>query len=90
MQNAVFGVIKDHVGQIFEVDLMNDAGVRRHDAKVAEGFLAPAQEGIAFLIAAEFENRVFLKGLGGAEGVYLNGMVDYQVGGNERVGEFGL
>ena len=46
---------EDHARQIFEIDLVNDAGVGRDDGQIAESCLAPAQERIAFFIALEFQ-----------------------------------
>ena len=51
----------DDAREVFEVDLMDDAGVGRHDAEVVEGVLAPAQERVAFLVARELELGVQLK-----------------------------
>ena len=45
----------DGLGQIFEIDLMADAGAGRHDAEIVEGVLAPFQEGVAFAVALIFE-----------------------------------
>ena len=51
-----------HARQVFQIDLMHDAGVRRHDLEIAERFLAPAQEDVAFAVALKFQVGV------GAEG----------------------
>ncbi len=77
-------------GQIFQVDLMDDAGVGRHDAEIAEGGLAPAQEDVALAVALEFEQGVEAEGVRGAEAIHLNGVVDDQIGGQERVGAVGV
>ena len=45
----------DDAREILEIDLMDDAGVGRDDAEVAEGVLAPAQERVALLVARELE-----------------------------------
>jgi hypothetical protein len=37
-------LVHHHARQVLEVDLVDDAGRRRHDAEVAERLLAPAQE----------------------------------------------
>ena len=63
LQFAFNRLTEDNTGQIFEIDLVNDAGIGRHNAEIIERFLAPAQERIALLIAAEFENRRFLERL---------------------------
>src|SRR5690606_20150622 len=43
---------EDDTGQVLEVDLVYDAGARRHDAEVLERLLSPAQEGVALAVAA--------------------------------------
>ena len=51
----------DGLRQIFEIDLMADAGAGRHDAEIIECLLAPAQEGITLAVAFEFALDVFLE-----------------------------
>src|SRR5437868_877981 len=58
--------------QIFEVYLVHDASVRRHNGKIMEGGLPPAQEGVAFFIAREFKFRIELERLGRPEFVNLH------------------
>ena len=41
--------------QIFEIDLVADAGAGRHDAEIVERLLAPAQELVALAVALVFE-----------------------------------
>ena len=78
---------EDYRREVFQVDLVNDAGIGRHHAEVAERRLAPAQQGVAFLVALEFEQRVDGEGLRRAVLIHLDGVVDDQVDGDERVGE---
>ena len=54
--------VKIDARQVLEVDLVDDAGVGRHDAEVAERVLAPAQERVALLVARELERRVEIAG----------------------------
>ena len=82
---AVTALDEHHPGQVFEVDLVDDAGVRRNDREVVEGALAPAQEGIALLVALELELGVALEGQPRSEHVHLHRVVDHQFGGNERI-----
>ena len=63
-RGRLFAIDKDHRRQIFEIHLVHDAGVGRHHAKILKRFLAPAQKGIALLIALEFEQRVDAEGAG--------------------------
>ena len=51
----------DRLGEIFEIDLMADAGAGRHDAEVREGALAPLQEVVALAVALVFEVDVLLQ-----------------------------
>ena len=71
-------VDEDYAGEIFEIDLVDDAGVGGDDGEIAESGLAPAEEGVALFVALEFEERVHVEGVGGAEFVDLDGVVDDQ------------
>src|SRR3981189_495413 len=51
---------ENHPCQAFEVDLMNDPGVGRHDLEIAERRLSPAQEHVAFAVAVELDFIVVL------------------------------
>ena len=64
---------------------MHDAGVGRHDAEIAEGVLAPAQERVALLVARELELGVQLKRVGLAEVVDLHGVIDHELDRLQRV-----
>ena len=84
-------VVGEHdPGQVLEVDLVHDAGVRRYDLEVVKGALAPAQEGVALLVALELQVGVALEGLRGAVGVDLDGVVDNQLSGHEGVDLVGV
>ena len=71
--------------EVLEVDLVADAGVRRHDGEVVERLLAPAQEGVALAVALELELGVALEREAGGELVDLDRVVDHELGGHERV-----
>ena len=43
--------------QIFEIDLVADAGAGRHHAEIVEGARAPAQERVALAVALIFSYR---------------------------------
>ena len=45
----------DDAREVLEVDLVDDAGVRRHDPEAVECALAPAEEGVALAVALELE-----------------------------------
>jgi hypothetical protein len=80
----------DDAGQVFEIHLVNDAGIRRHDAEVVERVLAPPQKRVALLVARELELRVELKGVRLAEVVDLHGMVDDELDRLQRVHAIGV
>ena len=64
---------------------MDDAGVGRDDAEVAEGVLAPAQERVALLVARELELGVQLKRVRLAEVVDLHRVIDDELDRLQRV-----
>ncbi|MCY1501117.1 hypothetical protein D9M68_351800 [compost metagenome] len=65
--------------EVLQVDLVADAGARRHHAEVVEGALAPAQEGVAFAVALHFDLDVLPEGGLGGEAVHHHRVVDHQV-----------
>ena len=75
----------DHVAEELEVDLVDDAGAGRHDAEAAERGLGPAQQLVALAVALVLALHVEGEGLGCAEAVDLDGVVDDQVGRHQRV-----
>jgi hypothetical protein len=56
--HAVLLHVEHDARQVLDVDLVHDAGVRRHDLEVAERRLAPAQERVALGVAAELDRSV--------------------------------
>jgi hypothetical protein len=80
----------DHGGQVFEVDLVADAGGRRHDPELPEGRLPPAEELVALEVALVLQLGVAAQGVVAAVDVDLHGVVDDQVGGDERVEPLGV
>ena len=74
-----------HAREVLEVDLVHDAGARRHDLELVEGALAPPQELVALLVAAVLEVDVALERVGRAEHVDDHRVVDDELGGRERV-----
>ena len=74
------GADEDDAGEIFKIDLVDDAGIRRNDGEVLERALSPTEECVTFFVALELEVSVELKGLRGAELVDLYGVVDDQLG----------
>ncbi len=66
-------------GQVFQVDLVDDAGGGWHNAEIVKGVLGPVEEFVALAVALELELGVDPQGLIGAEQVHLDRMVDDQV-----------
>ena len=81
---------EDDAGEIFEIDLVADAHAGRDGGEVAEGRLAPLQEGVALAVALEFEQRVGVVGRGRAVLVHLHGVVDDELGGREGIDALGI
>ena len=69
---------------------MHDASIRRHHAEILKRRLAPTQQDVTLAIALEFEQRVDSECFRTAVGVHLHGVVDDQVGGQQRIGALGI
>jgi hypothetical protein len=78
-------VVEDHARQVLEVDLVDDAGVRRDDLEALERALPPAQERVALAIALELALGVDAERVARAEDVDLDGVVDDELRRDERV-----
>ncbi len=76
---------KHHAAQELQVHLVDDAGVGRHDLEVAEGALAPAQEGIAFAVTLELDAVVVGQRVLGAVLVHLHRVVDHKLCWRQRI-----
>ena len=72
-------------GQVLDVDLVHDAGARRHDLELAERLLAPAQEREPLVVALELQVDVAVEGVRAAEHVCHHRVVDDQFGRDQRV-----
>ena len=78
-------LVHTDLAEIFEVDLVADAGAGRHDAEIAERLLAPFQEFVALLVALIFELDIAGEGHRRAEFVDDDRMVDDEVDRHQRV-----
>jgi hypothetical protein len=65
--------------------LMADAGPRRHDAEIVEGFLRPFQELVALLVLPVFLVHVLLEGRVAAEEVDGDGVVADEIDRHQRI-----
>ena len=79
-----------HRREIFEIHLVHDSSVGRHDAEVVEGALPPSQKKVALLVAIELQFRVGREGVGGAERIDLHRMIDHQIDRLQRTDLVGI
>ena len=84
-QDAAHLPREGHAREVLDVDLVHDAGARRHDLEVVERGLAPAQELVALAVALVLDLDVALEGVLGAEQVGDHRVVDHELGWRERV-----
>ncbi len=79
-------LLREHdAREALEIDLVDDAGVRRHDFEIAERRLAPAQEHVALAVAVEFDLVVVLERARRAVFVDLHRVIDHELGGRQRI-----
>ena len=81
--------VEDDAREVLDVDLVHDAGARRHHLELVEGGLPPAQELVALPVALVLQVDVALEGVRRAEEVGDDGVVDDQLGRRERVDRAG-
>src|SRR3546814_18169372 len=70
---------------LFQVHLVDDAGVGRHHLEVLERFLPPAQEAVALLVALELDLAVEVQRVRTAEHVDLHRVVGDKFRRDQRV-----
>ncbi len=80
----------DGLGEIFKIDLMADAGARRHDGEVRERALTPFQEFVALLVLLVLFGDVLLEGAVVAEEVHDDRVIDDEIDRHQRVDLFGV
>jgi len=78
-------LLEDELGEVLEVDLVDDADCRRDDAEGLEGLHAPLEELVALGVAAELLPEVLEERVGRTGAVDLHGVVDDEVDGDERL-----
>jgi hypothetical protein len=83
-------VDEHHPGQVLQVHLVADPGVRRDDQQPLEGTLSPLQELVALPVAGELDLDVAAKRVAGAGHVGHHRVVDDELGGHERVDRPGV
>jgi hypothetical protein len=83
--------VREHdTRQVLEVDLVADAGVRRHDLQLVEGPLAPPEELVPLGVALELELGVAPERLRRAVDIGDHGMVDDQLCRDEGADPIGV
>ena len=85
-----FIVVPDNIAEVFQIDLMANAGARRDHAEIIERSLTPAQEGIAFLVAFVFPGHVGVGGVGAAVIIDHHRMIYHQIHRRQRVDAVGI
>ena len=73
------------LGEVFEIDLMTDAAVRREHAQGTEGRLRPPQERVPLSVTRELELRVAYERVGDAGHVGDDRVVDHEVDRDARL-----
>ena len=80
----------DRLRQIFEIDLVANAGARRHHAEIGERPLPPFQEIIAFAVLLVFAGNVVLQRTRVAEMIDHDGMIDHEIDRHQRIDPRGI
>src|SRR5699024_12032615 len=70
----------DRTGEVFDVDLVDDAGAWWHHLELVEGTLAPTQELVPFLVAFVLDLHVAREGARVPERIDHHGVVDDHLG----------
>ncbi len=69
---------------------MADSHTGRHHAKTLERLLRPIEQSVAFAVAAIFPLQVRRVGIGAAELIHLNRMIDDEINGDEGLDAQGI
>ena len=85
VDDAVLLHREDDARQVLDVDLVDDAGLRRDDLEVVERFLAPLEELVALAVALVLDGGVEAQRVGRGEAVDLHGVIDDKLGGLQRI-----
>jgi hypothetical protein len=79
------GVGEHPLGEVLEVDLVDDADAGRHDLEGVKRLHAPLQKLIALAVARELEFEVLGQGCGVAGKVHLHRMIHHEVHRHQRL-----
>jgi hypothetical protein len=78
-------LVENDTREVLKVDLMDDTGAGRHNLEVVEGLGAPLKELESLAVALELEALVLVASIASAGSIDLNGVIDDEVDGAERV-----
>ena len=81
---------QDALGQVFQVDLVDNADARRDDLEGVEGLHAPLEELVAFAVAGELQVEVLLERVTGAGEIHLHRMVHHEVDRHQGLDDLGV
>ena len=83
-------LVEDRLRQVFEIDLVADAGAGRHHAEIVERLLRPLQELVALLVLLVLVLDVLLERAGEAEVIDRHRMVDDEIDRHQRIDLLGI
>ena len=89
-RNAGAAGAKNHAREIFNVDLVHDAGIGRDRPEAVESRLPPLQKRVTLAIALEFEIGILLKCIVRTVVVDLHGVIDHELDRLQRIDCFGI
>ncbi len=78
-------LVEHALGEVLEVDLVDDTDAGRHDLEGVERLHAPLEELIALAVAGELEVEVLGQRVGVPGEINLDRVVDHEVDGHERL-----
>ena len=77
--------VEDDTGEVLQVHLMDNTGAGWDNLEIVEGLGAPLEELEALAVTLELELFVLLGGAGDTSGIDLDGVIDDEIDGAERV-----
>ena len=81
---------QDALGEVFQIDLVDDADARGNHLEGVEGLHAPLEELVALAVAGELQIEVLLQRVTGAGEVDLHRVVDHEVDRYQGLDDLGV
>ena len=75
----------NNLREVFQIHLMNDPRLRRHDVEVVKRLLSPLEKFVPFPIALKFLLRVIRQRHVAAEIIHLHRVIDHQIDRHQRI-----